>query len=349
MQQKKRILICALDWGLGHATRCIPVIEELLKGNHEVFVASSGSALALLKNEFPNLTFFTLTGYRPYYFSRSAILAVVLQFPKFLNAVWREHAEVDSVVTTHRIDAIISDNRYGCWSLRIPSVFITHQLTLQTPFFSGLVNFLHRKIIRNFSDCWVPDVAGRNSLAGNLSAHGKQKIRYIGHLSRFHCIESALPKYELLALISGPEPQRTTFETLVRRELMKSGKKAMMVKGIPDSGDKRIHGDLDEISHLGARDMNRAIAESRIIISRPGYSTIMDLAKLGKRAVFVPTPGQTEQEYLGMRLMKNEIALSVPQHKFDLTAALRDEVHFRGFGQGSENTLLTEALTSLLQ
>jgi UDP-N-acetylglucosamine transferase subunit ALG13 len=348
VRQKKRILICPLDWGLGHATRCIPIIEELLKSGDEVYIASSGDALALLKNEFPGLPFFTLTGYRPRYFFGSAILAVVLQFPKFLRAIWIEHAETGSIIQRHGIEAVISDNRYGCWSKRIPSVFITHQVTLQTPFFSGIVNFLHRKIIQNFSACWVPDVAGENSLAGNLTAHRGQKITYIGHLSRFRCLEPESQKYEVLALISGPEPQRTMFETLVRKELMKSGKKAMMVKGIPDSGNKKIHGELDEISHLGAREMNRAIVESRIIISRPGYSTIMDLAKLGKRAVFVPTPGQTEQEYLGMRLMKNEIALSVPQHKFDLSAALRDEVHFRGFNLGLENTLLKTALTTLL-
>jgi uncharacterized protein (TIGR00661 family) len=348
LEQKKKILICPLDWGLGHATRCIPIIEELAKMDCDVCIASNGGALSLLKDEFPALPFFEITGYHPRYPTRLFHLSLVIQFPKFLRAIRREHREVDAIIKSRKIDVIISDNRYGCWSTHIPSIFITHQLTIQTPVFASLINFIHRKVLKNFSACWIPDIAGDQSLAGKLSANPRVKGIHIGHLSRFRLTQSAPPKYEVLAIISGPEPQRTVFEKLMRNELRKSRKRAMMVKGIPFTRHKEISGDLDEISHLNAKEMNQVILESDIVISRPGYSTIMDLAKLGKTAVFIPTPGQTEQEYLGERLMKNQIALSVPQYKFDLETALREAARFKGFASYHQNDLLQRALTTLL-
>jgi UDP-N-acetylglucosamine transferase subunit ALG13 len=348
LEQKKRILICPLDWGLGHATRCIPIIEELIKLKCDVYIASDGGALSLLKDEFPALTFLEITGYHPRYTSRFLILSLVFQLPKFLRTIRKEHREIEAIRKSHRIDFIISDNRYGCWSPEIPSVFITHQLAIQMPMFSRLINFFIQMKIKNFSACWVPDVAGEQSLAGKLSVNTDLNVVHIGHLSRFQRVTAEQRKYEILAIISGPEPQRTVFEKLIREELSKSGKRAMMVKGIPHSRHRKISGDLDEISHFPAKEMNQVILESDIVISRPGYSTIMDLAKLEKSAVFIPTPGQTEQEYLGKRLMKNEIALSVPQHKFDLEAALRAASRYKGFGSYHQNDLLEKALTTLL-
>ena len=41
MKAKKRILVAPLDWGIGHATRCIPIIQQLITHNYEVIIASS--------------------------------------------------------------------------------------------------------------------------------------------------------------------------------------------------------------------------------------------------------------------------------------------------------------------
>jgi len=75
----------------------------------------------------------------------------------------------------------------------------------------------------------------------------------------------------------------------------------------------------------------------------------MDLAKLGKRAIFIPTPGQTEQEYLSRRLMNNRVAFSMNQDKFNLSYAINQSKGFTGFSNIEEgNDRLSQALTEIL-
>lgn len=344
MNEKRKILICPLDWGLGHATRCIPVIRELLKKECEVSIASSGDALALLKKEFPELAFHELTGYRPYYSgSGSLAMSLVRQLPKFMRAIRREHEEIDKIVRQESFALVISDNRYGCWSSRVPTVLITHQVNIKAPaWLSGIVNFVNRRRIKKFSACWIPDWEGTDSLSGELSAAPGIAVSYLGALSRFCNLEPVRMKYDILAIISGPEPQREIFETLVRTELKKLGKKALLVRGLPAQADGWIDGSVEEVNHLGARDLNRAILESQVILSRPGYSTIMDLSRLEKKAIFVPTPGQPEQEYLGKELMKKKITLCVQQNELNIESALIEVVPYTGFtGNHPDNRLRT--------
>ncbi len=351
MIEKKKILICPLDWGLGHATRCIPIIRELLTRGCEVKVASSGDALALLKSEFPALSFYEITGYRPFYgSSKWFALSLALQIPKFSRAIRREHEEIGKIVQQEAIEVIISDNRYGCWSAEVPAILITHQINIKAPrLLSRMVNSVNRRWIGKFTSCWVPDREGANSLAGDMSANPGIDINYIGPLSRFSRREPLNTKYEVLAIISGPEPQRKIFETLVRHELKKSGKKALMVRGLPQLNERTNDGMLEEVAHLTADKLNQVILESEMIISRPGYSTIMDLAALGRKAVFVPTPGQPEQEYLGKELMARKIAFCVSQGKFTLDHALSESIHYTGFENHSGDHLLQTALDKLLR
>lgn len=345
---QKKILIAPLDWGLGHATRCIPVVKEFLKQRCEVQIATGDNAFALLKKEFPDLKFHLITSYQAEYSRLIPLsLKILLQLPKFWRAIQQEHNETEVIIEHEKIDLVISDNRYGCWSQQIPSVFIGHQLNLRASVFSWLANHVQQKAIRKFSVCWVPDNEGEASLAGELTSTKLNK-KHIGVLSRLQWRQSTV-QYEIMAILSGPEPQRTIFEEIIMNELRQSRKRCLVVRGLPGQATKPEIDGAEIANHLSSQEMNEAMLESETIISRSGYSTIMDLAMLGKKAIFVPTPGQTEQVYLAARLAKKKIALAVRQSKFNLQEALNRSMDYSGFTRAEENSLLKEAIEQLLK
>jgi uncharacterized protein (TIGR00661 family) len=355
LYERKKVLICPLDWGLGHATRVIPIMQELIRRGCEVAVATSGPALSLLKKEFPDLHYYRITGYEPSYSpSGSLIWSLALQLPRFVRTIQIEHEEIESIVWQDGMEVVISDNRYGCWSTAVPSVMITHQLNIQAPrLLSRTVNFVNRLLIGKFQTCWVPDWEGKDSLAGDLSVSNGLPVKYIGPLSRFQVTVPvasgpAAKTYEILALVSGPEPQRKILENLLRVQLKKRGRPALLVCGLPEENIRKAEGSIEEVSHLHSAELNRVIQESEMVISRPGYSTIMDLARLGKKAIFIPTPGQTEQEYLGDSLMAKRIALCVRQDTFDLERALKQSLYYDGFEAYRDDQPLQKALDALL-
>lgn len=344
----KKVLVAPLDWGLGHATRCVPVINEFLKQGCEVQIASNGSALVLLKEEFPKLKFYVIESYGVKYGGILPFMVkIIIQIPKILRVISKEHNQIEKIVEQEKIDIIISDNRYGCWSGKTRNVFISHQLTLLTPVFSSFVNSKHKRLIEKFSVCWVPDEEGAESLAGELAINSNLKPRYIGLLSRMKWSESQI-RYEIMVILSGPEPQRSIFEGIMMKELKSSNKKCLVVRGLPGQSERTESDNCTYISHLNAQEINNAILESELIISRSGYSTIMDLAHLGKRAIFVPTPGQPEQEYLAEKLMKKKITFSMPQDSLNLQYALLQAAAYAGFTRRNENTELSKAVKALL-
>jgi uncharacterized protein (TIGR00661 family) len=340
----KRVLITPLDWGLGHATRCIPVINEFLKQGCEVQIASSGGALLLLKEEFPVLKFHSIVSYNvKYSVNLPFAFKMFLQTLKFIWAIRREHQQINKIVIDEKIVFVISDNRYGCWSVKAKSIFIGHQLKLKTPIFSYFINALHQRAINKFSECWAPDVKGDESLSGELTLNINLKPKYIGHLSRMKRYNTTI-RYQILVIISGPEPQRTIFEEMVLRELTATNKRCLVVRGIPPEHVRTLSDNLEVVNHLCTSEMNQVILESELIISRSGYSTIMDLAALGKKAIFVPTPGQMEQEYLANELMKKRIAFSMPQDNFNLQWALSEVEKYTGFNLKKENVGLSKTI-----
>src|SRR6478735_944396 len=233
----KRILVAPLDWGLGHATRCIPIIRELVRRRAEVFIASSGQALILLRLEFPELIFFELPAYRMHYSKRLPFsVNLFLQAPKFLKTEKLEHDQITKVVEEHKIDLIISDNRVGCWSDKVPSVFITHQINLQMPlllkWLEPSVNRLNHRWINRFTHCWIPDEV-ENPISGKLSSTQNINARFIGILSRFKQLAGVEKKYDLLVLLSGPEPQRTVLEEILLKQLMNFSGKVFFARGLP--------------------------------------------------------------------------------------------------------------------
>jgi len=344
----KKVLIAPLDWGLGHATRCIPVINEFLNQGCEVQIASSGDALILLKKEFPSLKSHQLTSYRAEY-SRSLpfMIKIILQLPKFLLVIGREHKEIATLIDQEEIDIVISDNRYGCWSKDIPSVLITHQVNIlmssKWKWMEWIINFGNHWQIRKFATCWVPDFA--DGVTGKMSDGQEVKSTRIGMLSRFERRHAEL-KYEVLAVLSGPEPQRSLLEEKLRLQLAASNLNYFMVLGKPAGSTSCSE---REAGHLNAFQLNELMESARVIVARSGYTTVMDLWKLGKKAIFIPTPGQTEQEYLADKLMKKGIAFSKGQDEFDLQQALRESSAYKGFDSfPSSPNLLAIAVKELL-
>lgn len=352
----RRVLVTPLDWGLGHATRCIPVIREFLSRNCTVSIAGTGESLALLKSEFPKLTYFNLPGYRPVYPSgENMMMKMFLQVPKFIHVIRKEHRQIESIIKTNKIDLIISDNRYGCWSRQVPSIFITHQLNILMPagfeWLSGTMNLLNRRLIRRFSRCWIPDYPEKEkSLSGKLSAVGKNGgsgIVHIGPLSRFNLSTEVPNEYDVAFILSGPEPQRSIFESKVVNQLRGSALRYFVARGVVVPA---YRGSSNEAAFLNSEALQNVISRSSVIIARSGYSTIMDLVALRKKGIVVPTPGQTEQEYLADRWSKRGVLYLMSQESFNLDTALKESDQYTGFtsGGGHPTELLKRELDRVL-
>jgi len=347
--RKQKILFAPLDWGLGHATRSIPIIQEFLNQGCDVQIAASGNALVLLKKEYSALKFYPLVSYQASYSIHIPfMIKILIQIPKFLLAIREEHRMIEQIIKAENIDFVISDNRYGCWSKGIPSVLITHQTNiLMSPswkWLEGFINWGNQWQIRKFKVCWIPDFP--NGIGGRMTKSDGLKVKYIGMVSRFEKL-NLKKRFDILALISGPEPQRTVIETKIRGQLEKSMLNYFIVRGKLD-GDDHVRSEK-EANHLTSEALNEVIASSELIISRSGYTTIMDLCKLGKKAIFIPTPGQTEQEYLAKELKRLGITFYQEQNEFDLTTALEESKKYKGFeGYPDSPNLLAEAIDTIL-
>jgi uncharacterized protein (TIGR00661 family) len=352
-RKQQRILICPLDWGIGHATRCVPIIRSFLDQGDEVLIAADGRPLAFLEREFPALTFIRFPGYHIRY-PKGSYMAwkMLLQGPSLLNGIRKEHKQLQKIVQDHQVDLVISDNRFGLWSRHLPSIFITHQLDIQIPNylrpFSGILQSLNYLIINKYQECWIPDFPNHHGLAGRLSHPEKlpQKARYIGTLSRFDPkkrpeLPASFPDFELLVLLSGPEPQRSILEEKLITMVRKTDIKTIMVRGMTESMETTQPADnLWVFDHLESDQLQACMERALIIICRSGYSSLMDITTLGKRAILIPTPGQTEQEYLAKYLMNKKIFFSMPQESFDLLYALELSINYPGMVLRNEDRSL---------
>ena len=333
---KPRVLVAPLDWGLGHATRCIPIIFKLLQQNCEVIIAAEDAGKVLLQKEFPALTFIDLKGYRMQYSRNKVWMPVkfLLQFPKVIYRIYAERSWLNKLVNDYKIDGVISDNRLGLSNKAITCIYITHQLQIKTgnAFTDKIVQKIHYHFINKYAACWVPDAAAQINLAGALSHPAvlpKAPVIYLGPLSRFQKKEVEI-KYDLCIILSGPEPQRTVFEKIILKQLNKFSGTAFLLRGLPGNSTiiKPNANTLQIQNHLPAAVLNEVLLQSKIILSRSGYTTIMDLAKLQKKAVLVPTPGQTEQQYLADYLHKKSLFYTVQQTNFFLDDALEKAAAF---------------------
>jgi uncharacterized protein (TIGR00661 family) len=332
---RPRILICPLDWGLGHATRCIPIIKELDNLGCEVIIAADKLTFSLLKKEFPSLQFISLGGYHIKYSHNKKWLPfkIMSQVPKLLRRIKMETKWLKKTIVQYQIDGIISDNRFGLYSTKVPCIYITHQLAIQTGTIIGdfLAQKLHYYFIKKYQECWVPDFTNEG-LAGKLSHPKKvpENVSYIGALSRFEKSPDIGKIYDVLVLISGPEPQRSIFEKMILSSVIDLPGKTFIVRGLP-SATEEIAAPNDFIkikNHLDASSLNKVLQQSKLVISRSGYTTVMDLIKLGSKAILVPTPGQTEQEYLARYLLSKGYFYSVSQERFSLKKEINKAAKF---------------------
>jgi len=329
--QKPVVLLSPLDWGLGHTTRCIPIIDELLHQGCNVIIACNSTQKTLLVQEFPELVYVQLAGYNLKYGKKrwGTIVRIILQTPKILIKINNENTWLNIFLKSQRVHCIISDNRFGLHAPGIHSVFMTHQLYIKTGLgrlTNRLVQWLNYRRIQRFSTCWVPDQKKPTTLAGELSNPGKLPdipVQYIGGLSRFSACKAEKYSINLLIILSGPEPQRTIFENLLLPSLKQQPGKTVLVRALPEeSAGAREEGGLTIYNHAPGSLLNQLICDSEFVISRSGYTTVMDLLKLGKKSILVPTPGQAEQEYLATHLFTQQLAFTVPQNQFSLSNAL---------------------------
>ena len=311
-----KVLVCPLNWGLGHATRCVPIIRQLVADGHEPVIMADGFPLSFLKQEFPSLRFIEFPSYSIYYAAgKSQVGAMFFNMPNIIKGVVNEHFWLRNLLQKEHFDQVISDNRFGLWSKRIHSVYITHQLMIKMPvnlkFLEPLAHRIHSFFINRYDECWIPD-----RLESGLSADLSHKYplpknaRFIGTLSRFQSIEDIEPdsSFKVVAIVSGVEPQRTIFEDKLMLQFKNLPEKTLIVKGQPSDSKNEIKiGNVTLVSHLPDTELAGFLLGADRIICRSGYSTIMDLDALKclRKAEFTPTPGQTEQEYLATVIMSS--------------------------------------------
>ncbi len=320
----RKVLVAPLDWGLGHATRDIPLIRALLLSGREVVLAASGAQAILLQTEFPRLTILPLPGYQIRYGKRPLTLALrlLIQTPRLLRVIKRENQWLSKTITDLGIDLVISDNRYGLYSPKVPCIFITHQLRIQVPiaWLEDLVQKIHFQFINKFHSCWVPDMAGEPNAAGRLS-HPTDlpdlPVQYIGLLSRFK-MQPEPKVYDYCFLLSGPEPQRTILETKILQNIEQLNGTVLLVRGKPGSDDiLTVPAHVTVKNHLPGNALQQALLQSESIICRSGYSSLMELFALQKKMLLIPTPGQTEQEYLAKKYTEEGYSLHIRQDVLD--------------------------------
>lgn len=332
----KTILIAPLNWGLGHATRCIPIIKALQDENYIPIIASDGIALELLKKEFPYIQTLHLPSYQIEYAKNGKNFKwkLIQNLPKMIDAIWEEKRLVQKWVKQYNIEGIISDNRLGVFSPKVPSVFVTHQLHVMTGNTTWFTSKIHQYIIKKYTQCWVPDLENAPNLTGKLG-HLKTKpfpINYIGPLSRLH--KKEIPKvYDLMIILSGPEPQRGFLESKLQKEILEYKGNVVFIKGIIEKEQKKEEiGNVTFYNFMNTRQLEQTFNESEIVLCRSGYTTIMDLVKLGKKAFFIPTPGQYEQEYLAQKLDEERIVPYATQEQFKI-ADLSKIKDYKGLSQ----------------
>lgn len=329
----KNILVAPLNWGLGHATRCIPIINELIKNNYNPIIATDGVALALLKKEFPDLLALELPSYHIEYAKKGKNFKwkLLQNSPNTINAIVSEKKVVKKWVSEYNLSGIISDNRLGVYSKKVPSVFITHQIRVMSGKTTWISSKIHQKLIKKYTECWVPDVEGFPNLSGKLG-HVKKfnvNLKYIGVLSRLE--KEVVPEiYDLMVIISGPEPQRTLLEEKLISELNEFSKPVLFVKGKVEAEQKVEK--IDNIvfyNFMTSDELQKAFNCSNKVLCRSGYTTVMDLAKLEKKAFFIPTPGQFEQEYLAKLYHEVNLVPTASQDDFTISDLKQIDL-FRG-------------------
>jgi len=353
------ILISPLDWGLGHAARCIPIISQLIEAGHKVTIAGYGRSLIMLRKEFPSLESIEIPGFSPSYpASGNMILHLSLRLPQFIGTIVREHRQLAKLISEQHFDVIISDNRYGFRNKNIQSILITHQVMIKAPGWLRFAEYflyrVSRLLISRFDECWIPDDKESPGLSGDLSHKYPLPANagFTGPLSRFQIAEQLpddnINEKKITAIISGPEPQRSIFEALATKQLRELNLPAIIIGGKPESDHIAVtESNLTISPYLASSGLQSVISASSLVICRSGYSSVMDLQALGAKALFVPTPGQTEQIYLAKLHQEAGTALWRTQEELNLKADIPEALKYPGFIRKQTGNGLIAAIGAL--
>jgi len=357
LKKKKNILVCPLDWGLGHASRCVPLIRLMVEKDFNVIIGADGRSASFLRNEFPDLKHIHIKCYDIRFPSNGNMtFKVFRQIPALINAFKAEHRLLDQLIDEYKIDAVISDNRFAMWSKKVPSIYITHQVTIKAPaccrWTESLLTKIHHGYIKHFDECWIPDTHGSNNISEELAHKRATPVPayFIGPLSRFRPVKNdgRAKKYDLMFVVSGPEPQRSIFEKMVLEQLEGTDYKALIVTGKTELSIQALtEGKVDIHTHMNSEEMQDALLSSELVIGRPGYSSLMDLAVLGLKAAFVPTPGQTEQEYLARLHNKKGNYAYQSQKDFKLEKLIHAASDTNGIKMDQDYSVLNQCIDRL--
>jgi hypothetical protein len=328
LKKNNNILICPLEWGLGHAARMIPVARKLQERNYNVIIGTGKENQPLFRNELPGLTCIDFPGFKTGY-SRflPQYIFLLLKTPVLLYHILAEHFRLERVIQDHNIDIVISDNRFGLWNKKIKSIYVTHQPIIPLPdylrFLEWTGTLFHRYFIKKFSLCFIPDLPGDLNLTGRLT-HGVKlpgNTRFIGILSRFQERHSGGNKFTFphnTVILTGPEPQRGILRQKLIAILRLREPPTVFLEGKPDSSVKTSRSEnIISYNHLPADEMQDMITGSTGIVTRPGYTSVMELISLNCSALLIPTPGQPEQEYLAKYLSAKGWFSTVSQNRLN--------------------------------
>jgi hypothetical protein len=301
--EKDVVLVAPLNWGLGHAARCIPIIQFLALRCKKVVIAADGEALFLLQREFPHLKSYKLASYKVRYRFDSIFLNVVYMIPSILRALFSDLYKADSLVKLTGATVIISDNRLTFRNKRAINLYMTHQYFILHSYkwVGTLASHLHQYFIRKFSACLIPDFPGSASLCPALSGPEAPEKYFMGPLTRIR-YKPQPSRWDIVFLPTGPEPQRSVFANVISDELTKLTEYSILMVGSkslsPVYALPPPH--IDVVEWPSSQEMEDILNASRLLISRSGYTTCMDIFHLPLCAILIPTPGQTEQEYLAV-------------------------------------------------
>ena len=344
-----------LNWGLGHATRCIPIIEALLDQNAKPILGLDGAAGQLLKNRYPTLEQVAIPGHEVLYSKgNSQVWAMTKQMPALLSSIKKEHRLLKRFIPDYHIDAVISDQRFGLYAAEIPSVILTHQVHPLAPIGQPLLHNQNHAWLNKFDQVWVIDNAEMN-LAGILSLSPFRKTSEriqskqvcIGPLSRFQKhTQKRDPHYRIVGIVSGPEPHRQLLLSKLTEQLKAVTGEHLLLAGKADT-EKKQDGNITIYGNMDDNELVPYILGCELLITRSGYSSIMDLHALGRPALLIPTPGQPEQEYLAERHGSSPHFQCQAQDNLNIQAALINAPVSQRFPAAKQTRNLVSALQGL--
>lgn len=329
---KKKILIAPLDWGLGHAARCIPVIKKLLEKNVEVFLGGSGISGKFLQMEFPHLPYEEIPGYEVSYSLKLPMsIAMLRQAPGILRSIQQERKWLEEKLEKDKIDIVISDHRYGLHNKKACCVFMGHQLFISAggnELLEPVLWKVNKSYIENFDLCWIPDMPGEQNASGKLSHKSDIPFKhsFIGLLSRLESKKNQTisKKNKVAFILSGLEPLRTELENkLIDQAVSLEEGQYILVRGSNENLQRTLPFNWEVINIADSKTSSQILNDTEMVVSRSGYSSIMDYLITRTKALLIPTPGQTEQEYLAKYHYESNHFYTVNQAQLELAKDLK--------------------------